>query len=149
MSAMTAAQTNAELCVRAQTELFGAGRLELADDLVTPTCIDHTAPAGIPVGPEGIKAVVGWLHRTFADLRYEVDDMFGAGDRVALRCSVSGVHSGELAGRPATGRRFEAMQIHIYRLEDGRIAEHWGARNDLSMLMQLGLLGEQEHDHDA
>jgi predicted ester cyclase len=147
MTAATAADTRAELCVRAQTELFGRGRVELADELVTPGCVDHTAPADIPAGPEGIKAVVGWLHRTFDDLRYRVDDVFGAGDRVALRCTVTGVHSGELGGRPPTGRRFETMQIHIYRLEGGRIAEHWGARNDLLMLMQLGLLGGEEDDH--
>ena len=147
MSLTPALQTSTEVCVRAQTELFGEGRAELADELVTPGCVDHTAPADIPSGPEGIKAVVGWLHRTFSDLHYEVDDVFGADDRVAIRCTVTGVHSGELAGRPPTGRRFEAMQIHIYRLDNGRIAEHWGARNDLTMLMQLGLLGGEEPGH--
>jgi hypothetical protein len=59
MTVATAADTRAELCVRAQTELFGRGRVELADELVTPGCVDHTAPADIPAGPEGIKAVVG------------------------------------------------------------------------------------------
>lgn len=149
MSTMRELETNTTVCVRAQTELFGQCRTELADELITPGCVDHTAPAGIPAGPEGIKAVVGWLHRTFSDLQYQVDDVFGADDRVALRCTVSGVHSGELAGRPPTGRRFETMQIHVYRLEDGRIAEHWGARNDLSMLRQFGLIGGEENGHDA
>lgn len=149
MTVAASTETNTELCVRAQTELFGQGRAELAHELVTPGCVDHTAPADIPAGPEGIKAVVGWLQRAFGELRYRVDDAFGAGDRVALRCTVTGVHSGELAGRPPTGRRFETTQIHMYRLEGGRIAEHWGARNDLSMLMQLGLLGGEERGHDA
>ena len=149
MSAVPAVQTSTDVCIRAQTELFGQGRTELAEELVTPGCVDHTAPREVPAGPEGIKAVVGWLHRTFSDLEYRVDDAFGTGDRVALRCTVTGVHSGELAGRPPTGRRFETMQIHVYRLEDGLIAEHWGARNDLSMLMQLGLLGGEEPGHVA
>lgn len=149
MSVASAIATSTEICVRAQTELFGQGRTELAEELVAPGCVDHTAPADIPAGPEGIKAVVSWLHSTFTDLQYQVDDVIAADDRVALRCTVTGVHSGELAGRPPTGRRFEAMQIHIYRLEDGRIAEHWGARNDLSMLMQLGLLGGEEHHNVA
>jgi steroid delta-isomerase-like uncharacterized protein len=128
------------VCVRAQTELFGAGRTELAEELVTPDCIDHSAPRNTPTGPEGIKAVVNWLHGAFDDLNYRVDDVFSAGDRVALRCTVSAVQTGDLDGLPPTGRRFKTSQIHIYRLEDGRITEHWGARNDLSMLMQLGLL---------
>jgi len=140
----TAVDANTECCIRAQTELFGAGRLELADELVTAGCIDHSAPQEIPAGPQGIKAVVGWLHSTFGELHYEVEDAFGAGDRVALRCMVSGAHSGDLAGHAPTGRRFTTAQIHIYRLEDGRIAEHWGVRDDVAMMHQLGLLGGPE-----
>jgi steroid delta-isomerase-like uncharacterized protein len=148
LTGTTATRASTEVCVRAQTELFGAGNMELADELVAPGCVDHSAPRETPAGPEGIRAVVSWLHRSFDDLHYEVHDVFGAGDRVALRCTVSGVHAGELGGFPPTGRRFETSQIHLYRLEDGRIAEHWGARNDLSMLMQLGLLGGEEQGND-
>ncbi len=149
MTDLTAVETNVERCMRAQTELFGAGREELADELVAAACVDHSAPQPVPPGPEGIKAVVGWLHNTFGDLRYEVEDVFGSGDRVALRCTVSGVLKGGLAGHPPTGRRFETAQIHIYRLEDGRIAEHWGVRDDVTMMRQLGVLGGQEESDVA
>jgi predicted ester cyclase len=134
--------TNVERCIQAQTELFGNGRVELADDLDTSDCIDHTAPREVPPGPEGIKAVVDWLHGTFGELSYAVEDAFGSGDRVAVRCTVSGVLHGDLAGHPPNGRRFENAQIHVYRLEDGRIAEHWGVRDDVTMMRQLGLLGD-------
>jgi len=37
-----------------------------------------------------------------------------------------------------TNGRFSVEHIHISRLEDGRIAEHWVVRDDLAMMQQLG-----------
>ena len=139
---------NVDVCVRAQVELFGAGRMELADTLIHPACVDHgadTGPAGPgrepAAGPDGIRGVVGWLRGAFPDLEYEVDDAFGAGDRVALRCTARGTHRGEFLGRAPTGRRFAVQQIHLFRVDDGRIAEHWACRDDARMMQQLGLAG--------
>jgi len=140
MTNTTDVDINVECCLRAQTELFAAGRIELADELVTPECVDHTAPRSVPPGPDGIKQVVGWLQSTFGGLDYDIEDAFGSGDRVVLRCAVSGTLEGELAGRQPTGRQFRTAHIHIYRLEDGRIAEHWGVRDDVTMMRQVGLL---------
>ncbi len=148
----TETTTGVELCVRAQVELFGAGRLELADEVIAPDCIDHggdTGPArdggepSAPRGPEGIKGVVRWLRGAFPDLAYDVEDAFGDsdGDRVALRCIARGTHQGEFLGRAPTGRTFAAEQIHVYRIDDGRIAEHWACRDDVAMMRQLGLAG--------
>jgi len=44
-------------------------------------------------------------------------------------------------GHEPTGKSFEVDHIHIYRLEGDRIAEHWGVRDDLGTLRQLGHLG--------
>jgi len=51
---------------------------------------------------------------------------------------MNGVHHGEFLGRPATGRRFSAGQIHLFRVADGKIAEHWAKRDDAGMMRQLG-----------
>ncbi|MGH2896146.1 MAG: ester cyclase [Solirubrobacteraceae bacterium] len=147
---ITTETTNVDLCVRAQLELFGAGRLELAEELIAPGCVDHGAESGpprdggavkAPTGPEAIKAVVHWLRTAFPDLAYEVQDAFGGGDRVALRCTMRGTHSGEFLGHAPTGRAFAVQQIHVYRLQDGRIVEHWACRDDVGMLRQLGVAG--------
>jgi steroid delta-isomerase-like uncharacterized protein len=140
---------NIELCVRAQRELFGAGRLELADDLIAADCLDHgdetrsdrngNEPSP-PTGPEAITAVARWLHGAFPDLAYEIHDAFGDGDRVALRCTMRGTHTGEFLGQAPTGRAFAVQQIHLYRIQDGRIAEHWAGRDDAGMMRQLGLV---------
>jgi predicted ester cyclase len=144
----TTTTANVDLCVRAHIELFGAGRLELADELITPDCVDHGGDAGPPVhgrdprtGPEAIKWVVRWLRGAFPDLAYDIDDAFGDGDRVAVRCTVRGTQTGEFLGRAPTGRSVCVQQIHIFRIEDGRIAEHWACRDDVGMLRQLGFTG--------
>lgn len=146
MSAMTT--TNVDLCIRTQVELFGAGRLELADELIAPDCVDHGADTGAgvdgehpaaPQGPDGIRSVVRWLRSGLGDLSYEIHDAFGDGDRVALRCTARGTHTGTFLGCAATGRDFAVEQIHVYRVRDGRVAEHWACRDDVGMMRQLGI----------
>lgn len=62
-------------------------------------------------------------------------------DKVVLRCTFRGTNTRESMGRPPSGRSFVVQHIHIYRLEGDRVAEHWGARDDLGMLHQIGHLG--------
>jgi predicted ester cyclase len=137
---------NIDLCVQLQRELFGAGRLELADELVAADCVDHggeSGPGGVGAarGPEGIKGVARWLRGAFPDLAYDIEDAFGDGDRVAIRCIARGTLQGEFLGRQPTGQTFAVQQIHMFRISDGQIAEHWAARDDVGMMRQLGLAG--------
>jgi predicted ester cyclase len=143
----TTAMNNVDLCITAQREIFGNGRFELADELIAPEFVDHGAEGvpgrggEAPRGPEGVKGLVRWLRTAFPDLSYEVDDAFAAGERVAVRCTASGTHAGEFLGRAPTGRRFAVQQIHMFRVSNGRIAEHWACRDDVGMMRQLGLIG--------
>src|SRR6516225_11702556 len=58
---------------------------------------------------------------------YEViaNQMVAEGDTVAVWCTFRGVQKGEFAGIPATGRTVSSDFMIFYRIEDGRIAEHW------------------------
>ena len=139
-TATTSTEMNKDLCVRVNQELFGAGRLELADELFTPDFLDHEAPEGTPRGPGSAAGKVRWLHGALDDLEYEIEDVFGEGDRVALRVTLHATHAREFMGRPATGRRFSMTQTHIFRIEDGKVAEHWANRDDAGMMRQLGFV---------
>ena len=139
---MTTAMTgNVDIAVRTQVDYFGAGRYDLAGQMVTPDYADHEAPPGTPPGPEGANVVLRWLRGAFADLSYEICDAFGDGDRVAVRLITRGTHTGEFMGTPPTGRRFEIEAIHIFRIQDGKVAEHWAKRDDVGLARQLGLFG--------
>jgi predicted ester cyclase len=131
--------TNVDIALRTQLEYYGTGRYDLAEQTVTPDYVDHEAPPGTPAGPEGANAVLHWLRSAFTDLSYEVQDVFGEGDRLAARVTTRGTHTGEFMGKAPTGKRFEIDSIHIYRIENGKVAEHWAKRDDLGMAAQLGL----------
>ena len=54
--------------------------------------------------------------------------------------TMSGRHTGPLMGREPTDRTFAVRHVNIWRIADGKIADHWGSRDDLGLLNQLGLL---------
>ena len=58
-----------------------------------------------------------------------------------MLCTSRGTQTGEFLGRAPTGRSVSVQQIHIFRIEDGLIAEHWACRDDVGMLRQLGFAG--------
>jgi predicted ester cyclase len=73
-------------------------------------------------------------------MRFEVEDEICEHDKVVARVVMHGRHVGEFLGKEPTGKEFDAKQIHIWRLEDGRVIEHWSVRDDLGQALQLGLL---------
>ena len=133
--------TNIDAAARVQLDYYGGGRYDLAAESVTADYIDHEAPPGTPTGPEGANAVLRWLRGAFADLSYEILDAFSDGDRVAMRIATRGTHTGEFMGKPATGRQFNIESIHIYRIANGKVAEHWAKRDDVGLAQQIGAFG--------
>jgi predicted ester cyclase len=135
------ADANRLLARRALEGIYERGDLGLADELIDPAFVDHEpAHPDRPAGPDGVKQTVRELHSAFGELRFEVEDEIAEGDRVVQRVTMRGVHAGALAGQEATGRTFAARHVYIWRIAGGRIAEHWGIRDDLGMLAQLGLM---------
>jgi predicted ester cyclase len=76
----------------------------------------------------------------FPDIRGTIDDMFGEGDKVVARVTLSGTHTGTFAGAAPTGKRITWTSIRIWRFEDGRVAETWAMQDRLGLLTQLGLV---------
>ena len=76
----------------------------------------------------------------FPDARVTVEDQIAEGDMVATRWRVTGTHTGELMGIPATGRRSEISGITINCFSGDRIAEDWYQSDDLGIMQQLGVI---------
>jgi predicted ester cyclase len=131
---------NKQTTRRLLEELFEKGNLEAADDLIHPQFVNHEAPPGNPQGHEGLRETVAWLRELWGPMRFEVEDEICEGDKVVARVTMHGRHVGEFLGKEPTGKEFATKQIHIWRLEDGRVIEHWSVRDDLGQALQLGLL---------
>jgi steroid delta-isomerase-like uncharacterized protein len=134
------AETNKQLVERAFARLFNEGQLALADELVSEDFLNHDAPPGAPVGPAGLRQIVTMLRTAFPDLHYDTEEAIAEGDRVAVRTTMRGTHTGPFLGIPPTGRSFVQDQIHILRFADGKAVEHWAVRDDLGMMRQLGVI---------
>ena len=104
---------------------------------------------GRPGGRAQILLILEDICTTFPDWRMEITDMLTDADQVAVGCRVSGTHlgmgklpinGGMLVGVPPTGKRFEVRHMHWYKLNQNQIVDHMGVRDDLGMMVQLGLL---------
>ncbi|MGH9234126.1 MAG: ester cyclase [Acidimicrobiales bacterium] len=129
-----------ERAARALVDAINDRDLERIRDLVTDDFVDHGAPPGlVPPGPDGYITVMEFVTGVL-QLRYEIHEVVVADDRVALRATGHGVHRSDHLGVPATGRPYAMPSMHLYRGDGDRLAEHWGVRDELSVLYQVGAL---------
>lgn len=118
-------------------EVFVAGRSEAVDGLVTPDFVSHGLPGS---GPEVMNAAIARVSQALSEVAMQIEDVISEDDRVVVRLVSSATQSGPFMGLPPTGRRYTIEEIHIFRIEDGRVAEHWHQLDGLGLLRQLGLL---------
>lgn len=109
-------------------EIVNAHALEREGEFVAPELVD-----------EGVRHLKQ-LFDAFPDTHATIDEMFGEGDRIVARITMSGTHTGPFAGAAPTGKRITWTSIRIWRFEDGRVAETWAMQDRLGLLVQLGLV---------
>ncbi len=134
------AEENKALFRRAYEELWNRGNLSVADELIAPDFINHAASPGSNRGSESMRGSVIWARNAFPDLHFEIEELVAEGDIVAGRLTMSGTHQGSLMGEPPTGRSLRTNHMHFVRFRDGKVVEHWGARDALGMMRQLGMV---------
>ena len=125
---------------RIPLEVLNTGNFALLDELTTTDFVDHTPWRDSSPTREGLKQVLTGLKTAFPDLHYTIDASVACGDEVVHRVTATGTNTGEIMGMPATGKSATWTEIHIARGVNGRISEHWGLVDRLSMLTQLGIV---------
>lgn len=106
---------------------------------------------GREVGRAGMQKVFEMLFGIFPDFTYRIEESTAEGDRVVCKVTMTGTHrgqptrpesigSGMLTGVAPTGKPVKVLQFHGFRIVDGQIAEHAAVRDDLGMLLQLGVV---------
>jgi len=102
------------------------------------------------VGRAGMRAVFETLYAVFPDFHYHIEESTAEDDRVVCKVTMTGTHRGQPAMREAfsgmlndvapTGKSVKVLQFHSFRLRDGKIAAHAAVRDDMGMVLQLGLV---------
>jgi steroid delta-isomerase-like uncharacterized protein len=130
---------NKEVARRIYEEALNKRDLDLLDELVAPDYVEHDPLPGQGTGIEGIKDRYRMLIEGL-DPTFTIEDVIAEGDKVVVRWTNNGTNVGDFLGIPATGRSFSTAGIDIYRLEAGKLAEHWHVVDVFGQMQQLGLL---------
>jgi predicted ester cyclase len=128
---------------RTWEEIFPACDVDALAEVVARDVVEHGARPGEPPGFEGVAQTMLWLGRVFSDQRWEIHQVIGEGDTVVVHATHHGRHTGELMGLAPTDRVVAYDYVHIVRFRDGKGVEHWGIRDDMTLMRQLGALPER------
>jgi steroid delta-isomerase-like uncharacterized protein len=104
-------------------------------EIHTDSYIQHSGRS-----PSGLAAQIENFQRIFSvmpDLRMKVEDRIIAGDRVVARNTFSATHDHTVRGIPPTGKALTFRTIDIWRVENGKFAEHWDLTDTAEVLRQL------------
>ena len=136
----------------ASLHAMGSGTLADFQALYTADAVNREAQTEPPdtrgTGPAAFYATARWLRTAFSDLTWKVHDVAHDNDLVVVHATMSGRQTGPFiayrpdakvaAVFPPRGRTFTVTQTHWFRMNDGKVAEHWASRDDLGMGQQLG-----------
>ena len=104
-------------------------------EIHTEAYIQHSgrSPNGLAAQIENFRGIFGRM----PDVQARVEDRIIAGDRVVARMSFTATHTQPLQGIAPTGRRFTLRTIDIWRVENGKFAEHWDIVDYAGLQKQL------------
>jgi len=120
-------------------EVWKKGDLDAVDEIFAADLVFHYAGTQGEPDREGYKEAVTGLVAPFADVHAAVEDMIAEGDKVVLRWTWGGTHTGEFWGIPPTGAQAMVTGISILHIEGGKIVEEWGEMDNMGLMAQLGV----------
>ena len=130
---------NRELVRRLNQEFHNQGRIhEVIQACFAPDFVNHSAPPGLPPTREGNELFSMAFRQAFPDYQVTIHDVIVEGDKVVTRKTFAGTQRAEWMGVPASGRQISFGGIDIVRIAGGRVVEHWGEFDMLTLVQQIG-----------
>lgn len=143
---LTPALAQSDPAPRSLAERFAAtlsaGDIDGFSDLFADSYVNHQQSAAAPA-PQNVspkQASVAFFKARLAampDLKVAAEVVVADKDHVAASFVYSGTHKGAYFGIAPTGRSLRFTSCDIFRVQDGRIAEHWGMGDIAGILAQL------------
>ena len=116
------------------TEVWNANDPDAADRFLAPAYRDHTYSGG---GADGLKAAIRELGIAMPNQRQTIEDIVADGDRVMLRIRLTANQTGPFRGKAPSGKPIDVRVARWFRLENGRIAEHWALLDTFNLMRQM------------
>jgi steroid delta-isomerase-like uncharacterized protein len=133
-------ETPEDTLTRLYEDVWNGANPDTADELVHEEYLIHDRDLAAEMqGPELYKALASGTRDVFPDMTITIEDMVTAGEKIALRWTMTGTHQGTMFGVESTGRQVELMAIEINRFKDGKLIETWTQSDQLGLMHQLGV----------
>jgi steroid delta-isomerase-like uncharacterized protein len=119
---------------------FDDRKMDQALNLLASNFVAHMAGMPQPLDNEGFKQFGMAFYLAFANGQHIFEEVVVSEDRVVTCGTFTATHLGEFQGLPPTGKQISLLIMHIDRVEDGKIVEHWGQGDALGLMQQLGIV---------
>lgn len=124
--------------VRRYQDAYNTANYDALDQVVAADVLTPNMISNMPRGLEGAKLVHQKTLTGMPDYHTAIEDLIAEGDKVAARVRITGTHTGNFYGIEPTGKHIDLTGMYIVRIADGKIVEHWGEENGVTVLRQLG-----------
>jgi steroid delta-isomerase-like uncharacterized protein len=136
MSATLALEENKQIVRKIYEDCINRGAMELLPELVSDDYVGVRGERGAAAFANNLTS----LRNGFPDIRFTIEDLIAEGDRVAVRWSWQGTHTGVFNGLPASQKHVTNDGIVIYQLEDHKIVRTWIQTDRLGVLQEIGVV---------
>ena len=129
---------NKRVVRRNTEEVQCRGDFYVFEELFADDFIDHTPQPGMTADKTGVRKLYRSVRTAFPDFHAEIHWQLADGDRVITYKTYHGTHEGHFLGVAPTHRIIHFETVDVMRVQNGKITDHWGVGNLLSLLQQIG-----------
>jgi predicted ester cyclase len=131
-------EANRQLYRNFMEEVWNQRRPAAIDQYLAANFVEHNP--NLPPGLDGRKTFVAAVQAGFSDYHATIQEVVAEGDRLVARVLWTGTQDGPFLGRPATGNKVQFTTADFFRIENGKLAEHWDVVDSLRRAIALGLV---------
>jgi predicted SnoaL-like aldol condensation-catalyzing enzyme len=136
---MTDSRKNKDVVARFYNDVFLNHDMTKLDAYMRDDYIQHNADC--PQGKAGFIEFFTTIFNALPDFQYTLKKMVAEDDIVMAYSTTTGTHTGgEWLGKKASGNKLDYDVVDIFRVQDGKIAEHWDVADTFTFFLQLGII---------
>ncbi len=126
-------------------QAFDKGDIEQGRMLLSPDIISYLMGSSKLEGVDALFEYALMMRAAFPDGYHTFEDVIAEENQVVTRGIFCGTHQGEFMGIPPTGKQVKFSVVHIDRVINGKIVEHWGQGDTMALIQQLGVVISPKH----
>ena len=138
MNTMSISDAAKSVVRRNTEEVQGQGKFEVFEQLFADDFVDHTTQPGTTPDKAGVRKLYKYLRQAFPDFHAEIHWQLADGDCVTTFKTYHGTHEGPYLGIAPTHRKIQFETVDVMRVQNGKITDHGGVANLLSLMRQIG-----------